>query len=603
MKIFTTSFSLCKGDAKNNLDKLDLLVISSQCMRELIRVSKGEEKADLLITDADILNVYTGKILKGWSVAIKGERIASVGKDLGYTAGPDTEIIDGKDLILVPGFIDAHSHLLMYCPLHETLKYAIRSGTTTIISEAMELFFPYGIDGIKDFLSWIKDQPIKVFINLPAMHSLSSVRKRISLEQFKDLLFEENVIGLGETAWTYIVNEDEEVLWMIEHTIKAGKIVEGHGAGAKGKNLCVFAASGISSCHESISLEDVIERLNMGLYVMIREGDIRRELEAISKIKDMDIDRSRLILVSDGIQPETLIKKGYMDHIVQKAIDLGFDPVEAIKMVTVNPATHFRLDHLIGGIFPFRYADLLMIEDLRKIKPLYVISKGKVVAKEGKVLESPRIPFYRKEIFPAVDHKREFRKDDFSVPSKRKEKTRVRVIEFISPLVTKQKEVELRVKNGQILMDIKNDVLKISVISKGKKFVGFIKGFGIKKGAFATTSCWDISAILVIGADESDMAYAVNRLIEIKGGAVVCCNGKILSELSMPIGGIMSDLSAKEVAEKISEIQKNVRNLGCPFSDPLLSVSTLTTPYIPFLRISEQGLFDLKEWRKKEVEL
>lgn len=571
-------------------------------IKELVKVSRGEIPADLVLLNGKLLNVYSGEVLNGFSVAIKGERIACVGEDMDYTIGPTTEVLDIDGMIMIPGLIDAHTHLLMYAPVHEVLRCALKGGTTTIISEAIEIAFPYGISGIMDFLNWVRNQPTKIFCTVPVMHSLSSSGRRVSIgyEALAKLLTEENVLGLGETIWTYVTNGDERTYELIAKALGSDKLVEGHGAGAKGKALCSFAASGISSCHESVSVIDAIERLRLGIYTMIREGDIRKELETISKIKDASLDLRRLILVSDGLTPKTLLTHGYMDHILQKAIDLGFDPIKAIQMVTINPAEHLRLDHIIGGIAPYRYADIVVIPGLREVRPEYVISNGNISVKNGNVLTQPFAPLYNTSPFPSINLP-PLDPSEFIIPFKGSSKIRVRVVELVGPLVTKGKIWELPIRDNQILLDIENDVIKVAALTgfnnRVNKFVGFLKGFGLKRGAIATSAVWDACLIVVVGVNEKDMAHAVNRVVEMGGGIAVSEEGKIVAELSMPIGGIIANMRLDEIARRMDRIQNEVNRLGCTLPDAHLTLSTLTTPYIPFLRISEDGLFDLREWK------
>ncbi len=568
-------------------------------IKRLVKVAKGEIPADLVILNGDLINVYSGEILSGFSIAIKDERIACIGKDVSYCIGDKTCIIHADGMSIIPGLIDSHTHLLMYSPVHEVIKYAIKGGTTTIVSEAIELVFPYGIFGITDFLNWIKNQPIRILITIPAIHSISPLgqKKVINLKDFRALLGIDNILGLGETIWSSILNEDMRIISLISETLEMGKLIEGHGAGAKGKYLCSFVASGISSCHESVSTEDIIERLRLGLYAMIREGDIRKELDSISNIKNMNLDFRRIILVSDGVAPNTLIKHGYMNYILQKAINKGFDPIKAIQMVTINPAEHFKLDHLIGGIAPHRYADIVIIPDLKNIKPIYVISNGKLLLKEEKILQEPRIPKYRKEPFPSINIPK-LTPADFVISTKKDGMVKVRVINLVSPLVTKELLWNLPINNGQVLLDLDEDILKIAALTKSNhtidKFVGFIKGFGLKKGAFATSAVWDACLIIVVGTNENDMANAVNRVLEIGGGIAISEGGQIVVELNMPIGGVIADMPINKIAKYMHDIQIKLESFGCSLPDAHLTLSTLTTPYIPFIKISEKGMFDIK---------
>jgi len=574
-------------------------------IKELMDVSMGRQKADLVIVGGDVLNVYTGELLRSWSVAIKGQRIAYVGDDAGHTMGQDTEIIDASGRILIPGLIDGHTHLLMYYTLSEFLKYAMRGGTTTIVSEAIELAFPYGYEGIVEFLDSAQDQPIKIFATVPPMSSISRAGQAAAIDtsRLKTLLHREDVVGLGETVWSDAIRGDKNIFSLFAETLKTGKRIEGHAAGARGIRLASFISTGVSSCHESTTVEEVIERLRLGIHTMIREGDIRAELEVISKIKDMDIDFRRLVLVTDGVGPERLITDGYMEYVVQRAIDFGFDPITAIQMATLNPAEHFGLDHMIGGIAPSRYADIVIIPDLKKINAELVISNGQVIARERELLVQPRECNYMKRPFASIDIPRKLNADDFVVRTNvGAGPVRARVIDLTTPLVTHEKIVEVSHLSDEIQMDIERDILKVAAVTCGhegmSRFVGLIRGFGIKRGAFATSAVWDVSAIVVVGAHEKDMAKAVNRIVELRGGIVVIADGKILAELAMPVGGIVSDQPLGRIAQRLDEIQQGVKGLGCQLPDAHLSLSILTTPYIPFLRISEEGLVDLKNGRK-----
>jgi adenine deaminase len=335
---------------------------------------------------------------------------------------------------------------------------------------------------------------------------------------------------------------------------------------------------------------------------MIREGSIRRDLEEIAKIKDSGIDLRRCILATDGASSTDLMEKGYTEYIVQKAIDCGFDPIAAIQMATLNVAEHFSLDGLIGGIAPGRYADLVIIPDIRTIDAQTVISNGCVVAKDGKLLTPPRIHQFSKESLNSVHLSRELTSDDFVIRAPEgTEQLQVRVMEMITDLVTAETEMSWPVTDGQLKSDTKQDVVKIAAIDRthnpGKAFVGLIKGLGLKSGVMACSAAWDTSDIIVVGADDADLALAVNRIHELQGGAVVIENGNIIVELPMPIFGAVSDLPMEKIAQKNEAIKKAVAKLGITFPDPLLTLITLTGAAIPYLRICEEGLVNLKHGR------
>jgi adenine deaminase len=578
-----------------------LSIAGTEKAKELINVTLGKAKADLAIVNATLLNVYTGELLDNYSVAIKGEWIAYVGNDPKDTIGPHTHVIDATGKTIIPGFIDGHAHLAdqLYV-ISEFLEYAMLGGTTTIVTETMEPFPVMGYEGVIDFLDSLSEQPIKIFGTAPAMVSISKRARGIAKGVLKKLLLRDDILGLGESYWQVVLQQQDEYLPVFEQALQSGKRLEGHSAGAKGKKLMAYIASGISSCHEPINAEEVLERLRLGIYVMVREGSIRSDLAAISKIKDAGIDLRRLILVTDGIGPGELLNKGYMEGVVQKAIQCGFDPVHAIQMATINVAGYFRLDGMIGGIAPGKYADIVVIPDPETIKAEYVISKGKIIAKQGDLLVSARKHTFSPDSLNSIHLSREFEPADFSLPvEKDATHVNVRVIDQVTDLVTKELTMSVPVIDGEIRSDVSKDILKVAAIDRryvpGKTFVGLIRGFGLRAGAIACSGAWDTSDIIVVGENGEDMVGAVNRIYALQGGVVVCVKGQILAEIPMPIFGFMSDMPMHMIAQSVEEIRETMQDLGFPFDDPLLTINTLTTAAIPFLRICEEGLVNLKD--------
>jgi len=567
--------------------------------KELMDVALGREYADLAIINANLLNVYTGELLDQCSIHIKGNWIAYVGKNTKERIGKKTKVINAEGKTVVPGFIDGHTHLAWMYSVSEFLKYAMKGGTTTIVTETLEPFPVSGYEGVIDFLDSLKDQPIKILATAPPMVSISQTTRGISIETLKKLLARDDIIGLGESYWQATIQEPDQMLPVYEETLLSGKSLEGHSAGARDKKLMAYLSTGISSCHEPITAGEVLERIRLGLYVMIREGSIRRDLEEISKIKNSGVNLRRLILVTDGVEPVDLIEKGYMEFIVQRAIDCGFDPVSAIQMATLNVAEHFSLDHQIGGIAPGRYADLLIIPDPETIEAQYVISNGQIIAQEGNLLQFPREHIFSENSLKSVHLPRELEPDDFIINVKENSSNvEVRVIDQITDLVTGELKMMLPVIDNKIRADINQDILKVAAVDRthnpGKMFVGLIRGFCMKSGAIACSAAWDTSDIIVVGVDNRDMAYAVNRIYTLQGGAVVCDKQKILAELSLPVFGITSDLPMDELAQNLINFKKTASDLGVPFPNPLLTLITLTGAAIPYLRICEEGLVNLK---------
>ena len=539
---------------------------------QLMKVALGEEKSDLAVINAKIVNVYTGELLENQSITVKGPWIAYVGKNAAGSIGPQTEVIDARGQTVIPGLIEGHTHLAWLYTAGEFLKYAMTGGTTTVVTETFEVYPVSGYDGVVDFLESLKDQPIKMFGTAPAMISISQAARGISPETLEKLLARDDVVGLGESYWQAILQEPDGILPLYEQTLTAGKTLEGHSAGASDKKLAAYVNLGISSCHEPINADQVLERLRLGLHILVREGSIRR----------------------------------YLEYVLQKAIDCGFDPIAAIQMATLNVAEHFSLDGFIGGIAPGRFADLVIIPDAHTIKAQWVVSNGKLIARQGRLLTSPRNHPYTTRSLNSVRLNRDTIPADFKIHvSDDSDSATVRVIDLVTDLVTAERKMQLPVSEGELKPNIDRDVLRISAIDRtnqpGNIFNGLIKGFGLKSGAMACSAAWDSSDIVVVGANDDDMAAAVNRIRATQGGAVLCENGNILAELPLPIFGVMSDLPIEGIARRLKQIRKAAAALGVPHPDPLLTLITLTGAAIPYLRICEEGLVHLKDGKTRPL--
>jgi len=565
-------------------------------------VALGKAPGDLAIVNTRLVNVYTGEILDNQSVVSCGERIACVGTDVGYAIGDATTVIDAGGATLIPGLIDGHTHVAWLFTAGEFLKYAAVGGTTTIITETLEPYPVAGLTGVLDFLDSLKDQPIKFFATAPPMVSTSQEAMGIDPADLEALLAREEIVGLGESYWQGALQNREVFEPIFAATLARGKKLEGHSAGARGSKLQAYAAYGISSCHEPIKADEVLDRLRLGIHVMVREGSIRRDLAEIAAIREMVPDTRRLILTTDGISPKDLMEKGYMDFLVQKAIDCGFDPVAAVQMATLNVAEHFGLDDRIGGIAPGKIADMVLIPDPQTIQAMAVVSNGRVIAKDGRLEAVPRGHRFSPDSLNTVHLPRRFEPSDFSIrDSGGGDTAAVRAIEMVTDLVTREAIIELPVANGEIQTGDVRDLAKIAAIDRrrtpGKFFTGLIRGFGLTRGAMACSAAWDTSCIVVAGANEADMALCVNRIGELQGGAVVCSGGRVVEELALPVFGLMSELPIDELKEKLNAIHRAVADLGVAFPDPLLSLIALTGAAIPFARICEEGLVHFKTGR------
>jgi len=578
-----------------------MLAASQETAYQLSRVALGEVEADLAIVNGDIVNVYTGEVLGGDTILIKGKRIAYVGKNP-QSIGSDTRIIDAQGKTLIPGFIDGHTHVGLIFDISEMLRYCIKGGTTTVITESIDLTFGVGYRGTLEFLKATKNQPVKVLFTVPAMVSLSPLTREhfLTTEEVVKLLKRKEAVGLGESYWTEAIKGNEQLFTLIEAAKKVGKKLDGHTAGAKGNKLQAYTSLGITSCHEPTSAEETLERLRLGMYILIREGEIRRELEEIVKIKDENIDLRRLILATDGLGPWQFVADGYMEFVVQKAIDLGFDPVTAIRMATINVAQRFGLDDFIGGIAPGRHADILVIPNLNTIQPELVISNGQIIAQNGESLVRPRKQRYPEWMSNCLQLPDNLTADDFTIKvNGNRRQVKARVIDQTTKLVTREAILEVPVSDGRILADPSQDIAKVATLDRmhgtGKIFTGLVKGIGLKRGAIATTIAWDTHNMTIVGTNDADMAQAVNRIRELHGGIVICADGEILSEMALPIGSLISQEPMETLSQKLYHIQQTATDLGCTSPDIRLTMSVLTTAAIPFLRICEAGLVDLRQ--------
>jgi len=566
----------------------------------LMRVALGVEPADTVILNGSVVNVYTGEIIEKCPVSIKGKWIAAAGPDAASAAGASTLVLDAAGKTLIPGLIDGHTHMWLHT-VEALLPYAVKGGTTTLITETMEFFPRAGCEGVIEFLDSFKDQPIKILGTAPAMISTSKSLNGIPRGVLERLLDRDEIVGLGEFYWQALLQSPDAMVPLLQTTLDRGKCLEGHSAGAKGKKLAAYAAAGISSCHEPINAEEAIERLRLGFYVMVREGSVRKDLEEISKISQAGVDLRRLILVTDSIEPKEMVEKGYLEAAVQKAIACGFDPVSAIQMTTLNVAEHFGLESVIGGIAPGRCADILVLPDVRTIAPETVISNGRVIFRDGKLLLPPRTHHYSDSCLRSIRLRAAMKSSDFDIYAEGVSNgpVTVRIIEMATDLVTKELQADVFPAGGKIAVDLQQDIVKVAAIdcgtNPGRSFVGLIKGFRIKKGSIASSAPWDTSDIIVVGADEEDMALAVNRIRELQGGITVCRDGKIMAELPLPILGIVSDLGMDQIAERLDSVRRAARGLGIPFADPVLTLCTLTGAAIPYLKVCEEGLVNLRD--------
>lgn len=576
--------------------------------KRLGKVALGLEPADVIITGGDVLNVYTGELLKNQQILIAGERIAYVGADQDFPTNAQTTVIDVSGDVVIPGLIDGHCHMDSLIKLSEYICGTLTHGSTTVISETAAHSNSLGIKGVRSFIQQFSNSPQRIFATAPCISYLNAKNEAgqstISHAEMLELLDQPEIIGLGEIYWSRLLEEGEEAEGLLELIVKAhkmGKTAEGHGAGAKNRKLAAMAASGLDACHEPITAEEVRERLTFGLSTMIREGSIRRELAAvIGPLVEMNLNLRRAILASDNVWPNDLFRDGHMDYIVQKAIALGLDPVQAIQMATLNVAEHFNLGDDLGGIAPGKCADLVVIPDLNNIRAKLVICKGQLVARDGKLTVEVALQeeypegCYNFVNIPMVEP------DFFSVPANQPMMT-VRAIKVVTDIVNQEVFLDLPVIAGKLDIAALDDVIKVAVIDRknptGRRSIGFMQNYGLRKGAVGSSISFDEGNLVVFGRNDQDIAAVANRIRELKGGIVYCCDGQIMEELPMPIFGITSNLPGPEAAKRMDSLISILQEQGCQGENPLLTIITTTFTAIPALRLTISGYWLAKENR------
>ena len=498
-------------------------------LKTLADVARSMEAPDIVIRNATVLNVFTREWLPEQSVWIKNGRFAYVGPNQEPLLDEDTRVIDLGGKFCVPGLIEGHTHILNRCDIEEFVRYAVPSGMTTVITETIELATNAGLDGIVYFVDGLRDQPIRFYYTAPPLCGLTAVEEERapSNEDLLPLLKDPMCLGVGEIYWGNMLMENEQgarVRELAEMALALGKRVEGHSAGAGGGKLQAYADLGVSSCHEPIDEQQVIERLRLGLTVMIRQGAIRKELDGVKGVFDTGLDLRRLVLSTDSVDPEGFIEEGSLDAVVRSALALGVDPAFVYQMVTINVAEHFRLDHELGSISPGKMADLVVIPGPEDYRPESVMRSGKFIYEEGRLSVEPKPVTYPDRMFRCVNV------SDYPEP-RFPEGVKVRAMELVTRLVTKEAVVERPDPDDDLLM-----VFALDKHGGGQSFTGLLKGYGLTRGACGSTMCWDTGDMIVVGKDARSIGAVIERLKETGGGAVFAVGDEIVQGIPRAFG-------------------------------------------------------------------
>lgn len=577
---------------------------TGETIRRLMRASLGEVKADLIVAGGRLVNVYTGEVLDGMEVAVSRGRTCYVGPSAAHTRGDETRVIDARDRWIVPGFIDAHTHIGHFCRPFELLQAYLPHGTTGLMASCDEHTVAFGFAGMKLFLEEVARHPLRVhtLVSMAAPQDPLLCRtETLSDREVADALQDPRVLGLGEVvSWLRLVQGDPDLLARIHMALDRGKIVHGHTAGARDRRLNAIAAASVSSCHEPISGEEALARLRLGYWTMLREGSFRQDLEATLKpLLAIGVDTGRLILVSDGMAPDDVAAAGHMDFVVRRAVECGLSPVRAIRAATLHPAMYSGLEQDMGGVAPGRFADFALLEDLETVRVGAVFIGGELVAEDGESKVDAAPPPFPADMGIRTAFRGPVTADDMRVRCE-SPRARVRVMDLANQTITRERVVDVACAGGVIPADLDRDLLKVAVFDRGEGFrpaFGFVRGLGADVGAVGTTVNLDEYALLVAGSSDYDMARCANLLLESGGGVAVVDRGRVLEHLPFPIGGLFSPEPWRRVGEALASVQRTLKERGSAFPKPLYALCFLTFVTLPELRITGRGLVRAKERR------
>ncbi|MBC7223013.1 MAG: adenine deaminase [Anaerolineae bacterium] len=561
-------------------------------LEERIAVARGEKPADLVLRNARLVNVLSGEIHPA-DVAIWEGYVVGVGE--GYQG---REELDLEGRYLCPGFLDGHLHIeSTLLTVAEFARAVVPHGTTAVVLDPHEIANVAGVEGIRYFLDSSEGAACTVYVMLPSCVPATDMETSgavLTADDLAPLLAHPRVLGIAEMMnYPGVLLRAPGVLRKV--ALAAGRPVDGHAPGLTGHDLNAYIAAGIRSDHECTALEEAREKLRRGVYIMLREGTTAHNLRDLLPLVT-PANARRFVLVSDDRHPDDLLDQGHMDHSLRLAIAAGLDPVVAVQMATLNTAEYFGLRDL-GAVAPGYRADLVVLDDLQHVRVQMVFKDGRLVAQEGQLLptapQPPKVPLGNTM---RVDWSRV----DFRVPA---EGTRVRVIQVLpDQVLTRALVEEVRAEGGLAVADPVRDLAKLAVIERhhasGNMAVGFARGFGLRRGALASTVGHDAHNLVVVGVDDDDMLLAARHLVDLGGGFVAVAGGRVLADVPLPIGGLMSDLPVEEVRERMDWLLDVAQDaLGSTLPNPFMTLSFVALAVIPELRLTDKGLVDVTQFQ------
>lgn len=579
----------------NTLQDLESMV---EDLRSELEAASGKRICDTVLYNVKIVDVYSERIYDG-SVAIHNGRIIAVNPDEHIRAH---EMIDGKGQYAVPGFIDAHAHIETTLLTPMALGDLVAPwGTTSMFVDAMEIANVAGIDGLNSLVNSSSCLPFRMYLEIPSrvptMPGFETTGGTLEVSEVEQLFENDVVISLGELDPSKILNIKEDYLQKILCALLNGRICNGHAIGLNCQELNVYATGHIADDHECVSGDDLLNRLRVGIGVMLREGSSERNTADLIKcIIANGLPTDSFMFCTDDKHANDIAHEGHISYNIQLAINLGMPAITAIKIASLNAARHFHMEHDLGAIAPGRLADIVLLPSLNKITPTMVIKNGKVVFNGEKKYSSVNAN-YSHELMNTVKLPSNICADDFRIIAKGS-KALCRVIGMISDqIINEERQIWMDIQDGEIKQDTNRDILKLTVVERYGKthnvMSSFVQGFGLKKGAIASSVSHDHHNIVVVGCNDNDMLIAVRELEKSQGGFTAVADGKIIGIMPLPLAGLMSTKSADTVLEQMDKINETVIKLGCNMKAPFMSLSFISLPTVPQLGLTDMGMIDV----------
>jgi adenine deaminase len=565
---------------------------------ELIETARGERPADLFVRGGTIANVYSGE-LHGGNVAVTGGRVAYVGEGE-RAVGPDTQIVDARGMIVSPGYLEAHFHpWVLYNPV-SLVEGVLPLGTTTIFADNLFFFMQMGPDGFRAMADDLRDLPLLYLwmARLTSQAKFPGEEEMFGLDKVEPLLRRDDVIGTAEvTRWPALAAGDPALISGIRAAKALGKIVDGHTGGASESRLQPVAAAGIDADHEAITKKEVLNRLRLGIWTMLRNSSLRPDLpELLRAVTEDGVSTHRLIMTTDGPAPEFVAEHGLVDGMLRVAVESGVPPMQALQMVTINPATLFRVDGQVGGIGIGRRADLLLLPDFESFRPETVITRGRVVAENGELgVSLPHLDWYGYGSRPRFADGLRLADPKLYPLRASGTEAEVPVIHLRSAVITERRDAWVTAEGGLVAPDGQGGPLYAALVDREGEWVSraLVSGFAANLEGLASTYN-TTTHLLVLGRQPAAMARAAQRVRELDGGIVVVKGGEVLYELALPITGMMSGLPFREVVEQNKRLSFVVAEAGYEHHDVLYTLLFLTCDFLPALRLTPLGLLDVK---------